>query len=142
MSETLPEMSELSNNYLPVVSTTMSRVFHDVASTHSEQAVLSSGSASRPPPQGLPGISHPVSLPFVVTAEVRYATSQVLGPMSLPKSVVSSCPPLLSRAPAVSTPLVQHHGKAPPFDPFTAEDPEITFDDWLPTLERAAVWNG
>ena len=82
MSETLPEMSELSNNYLPVVSTTMSRVFHDVASSHSEQAMLSSGGASRPPPQGLPGISHPVSLPFVVTAKVRSTTSQVLGPMS------------------------------------------------------------
>ena len=25
--------------------------------------------------------------------------------------------------------------KAPPIDPFTAEDIKITFDDWLPVLE-------
>ena len=75
-------------------------------------------------------------------AEVRSTTSQATGPISLPTQVVSSCPPLLSRAPAISMPLVQHHGKAPLVDPFTAEDPEITFDDWLPTLERTAVWNG
>ena len=33
-------------------------------------------------------------------------------------------------------------GKAPPVDPFTG-DPrgELNFDDWLPTLERAAKWN-
>ena len=142
MSETLPTMSELSTNYLPVVSTTMSRVSHGVASTHSELAVLSSGGTSRPPSQGPTGIGLPVSLPFLVTAAVRSTTLQAPGPMSLPTSVVSLCPPLLSRAPAVSTPLVQHCGKAPPVDPFTADDPEITFDDWLPTLQRAAVWNG
>ena len=32
-------------------------------------------------------------------------------------------------------------GKAPPIDPYTAEDVRITFDDWLPILEQAAVWN-
>ena len=32
-------------------------------------------------------------------------------------------------------------GKAPPIDAFTAQDIGITFDDWLPTLERAATWN-
>ena len=33
-------------------------------------------------------------------------------------------------------------GKAPPVDFFTGEDPEVKFEDWLPTLERTAVWNG
>ena len=33
-------------------------------------------------------------------------------------------------------------GKAPPIDLFTAESTEVTFDDWLLTLERAATWNG
>ena len=33
------------------------------------------------------------------------------------------------------------HEQAPLIDSFTAEDPEIRFDDWLPTLERAATWN-
>ena len=32
-------------------------------------------------------------------------------------------------------------GKAPPVDPYTGEDPEIRFEDWLPALNRAATWN-
>ena len=36
---------------------------------------------------------------------------------------------------------MQRRGKAPPIDPFTGENSEIGFDDWLPTLERAAAWN-
>ena len=32
--------------------------------------------------------------------------------------------------------------KAPPIEYFSAEDPEILLDDWLPTVERAAKWNG
>ena len=83
---------------------------------------------SRPPPQGPPSIS-----------KIRSTTS---GLMSLSTSVVNSYSPLLSTVPAVNTLPVQRHGKAPPVDPFTAEDPEIRFDDWLPTLERAAIWNG
>ena len=31
--------------------------------------------------------------------------------------------------------------KAPPIDSLTGEDAETRFDDWLPTLERAAAWN-
>ena len=33
-------------------------------------------------------------------------------------------------------------GKAPQVDSFKGSDPEVRFDDWLPTLERAANWNG
>ena len=33
-------------------------------------------------------------------------------------------------------------GKAPPVDPFTGEDAETTLDGWLPSLQRAAEWNG
>ena len=33
-------------------------------------------------------------------------------------------------------------GKAPPVDAFTAEDHDVRLEDWLPTLERAATWNG
>ena len=32
-------------------------------------------------------------------------------------------------------------GKAPSVDPFTGEDPEVRFVDWLPTLTRASQWN-
>ena len=38
--------------------------------------------------------------------------------------------------------LSARRGKAPPIDLFTTESIEITFDDWLLTLERAATWNG
>ena len=31
-------------------------------------------------------------------------------------------------------------GKAPPVDPFCDND-IVRFDDWLPSLERAASWN-
>ena len=32
--------------------------------------------------------------------------------------------------------------KAPPVDPFMGENAEIRFEDQLPSLERAAEWNG
>ena len=32
-------------------------------------------------------------------------------------------------------------GRAPPVDPFFGDSIDVTFDDWLPSLERAAVWN-
>ena len=32
--------------------------------------------------------------------------------------------------------------QSPPIDSFNGEDSEIRFDDWIPTLERAATWNG
>ena len=38
--------------------------------------------------------------------------------------------------------MIHHCGKAAPIDEFTTEDKTITFDDWLPILERAATWNG
>ena len=32
-------------------------------------------------------------------------------------------------------------GKAPPVSEFTGEDPNCTLEDWLPSLERAILWN-
>ena len=37
--------------------------------------------------------------------------------------------------------MPRRQGKAPPVDPFTGEDPEIRFEDWLPALVRASQWN-
>ena len=34
------------------------------------------------------------------------------------------------------------HGKAPPVDYYSGDDRLAHFDDWLPSLERAASWNG
>ena len=42
-----------------------------------------------------------------------------------------------------STPATSHHrGKAPPVDPYSAESEDERWDDWLPSFERAAQWNG
>ena len=43
---------------------------------------------------------------------------------------------------AVSAQQQSQRGKAPPIDCFTGCNSEITFDDWLPSLERVAKWNG
>ena len=43
---------------------------------------------------------------------------------------------------ASSSAPVRRPGKAPPVDSFTGEKQEVRFEDWLPTLERAATWNG
>ena len=40
-----------------------------------------------------------------------------------------------------SNAYISRRGKAPPVDSFMAEDVKTTFDDWLLTLERAAMWN-
>ena len=32
-----------------------------------------------------------------------------------------------------------HHRKAPPVDAFTGVDPEIRFEDWLPTLKKVVL---
>ena len=56
-------------------------------------------------------------------------------------SITCTCPPLVPSGSAYTAQPVQQRGKAPPIDSFTAENPEIRLDDWLPTLERAAAWN-
>ena len=43
------------------------------------------------------------------------------------------------RRPVTTVPRRQ--GKAPPIDSFTGEDAEMRFEDWLPSLNRAAQWN-
>ena len=43
------------------------------------------------------------------------------------------------KLPADGHAYIPRCGKAPPIDPFTAEDIRITFDEWLPILERAAI---
>ena len=51
---------------------------------------------------------------------------------------------------STSVPLHRHssamrtmskRGRAPPIDPYTGENPEIRFDDWIPSLIRATKWN-
>ena len=42
----------------------------------------------------------------------------------------------------VSSQQQSRRGKALPIDCFSGNNSEITFDDWLPSLERVAKWNG
>ena len=50
-------------------------------------------------------------------------------------------PPSTEREPVTSTRIVRQ-GKAPPIDPFTGENLEVIFNDWLMSLQRASTWNG
>ena len=69
---------------------------------------------------------------------VSYSARPVLqnNPSGTNPTVVRVAPPV-----PLTEPPVQRRGKAPPIDSFTGEDSEIRFDDWIPTLERAATWN-
>ena len=50
----------------------------------------------------------------------------------------------VSTAPLLPLPTgsASRRGRAPPVDHYTGENPEIRFDDWLPSLVRASSWNG
>ena len=62
-------------------------------------------------------------------------------PHHTPVSVLGSDTPvsLPARVPMVPTPA--RRGKPPPVGQFSGEDLECQLDDWLPSLERASVWN-
>ena len=47
---------------------------------------------------------------------------------------------LSTRVPTEPPPT--RRGRAPPVAQFSGEDLECQLDDWLPSLERASVWNG
>ena len=88
------------------------------------------------------------SRPSPATASPNVVTSHTLASTTL----TQSCSPIVSnsnvrttqRARALGTSLDtgSEKGKAPPVDPFTGDPKgEVSFDGWLPTLERAAQWN-
>ena len=107
--------------------------------------LLSTGGATRFPPPiqfdyrlrlvttGLTGVG---STHLSTSGSMSQTTDTNIAP------ITCSCPAVVPTGPVYTTQPVQRRGKAPSIDPFTAEDPEIRFDDWLPTLERAAAWNG
>ena len=74
--------------------------------------------------------------------------SQLLpGPTSGHSMTVVSSPHRLLDFTAVPVPAtrspqtIPQRRKAPPVDEFTGKDPDFTFDDCLPSLERAILWN-
>ena len=59
----------------------------------------------------------------------------------------SGVPPVLEHArtaptPTPTEPVLARRGKAPPVDPFDGETGSVPFEDWLPSLQRVAAWNG
>ena len=69
--------------------------------------------------------------------EARRHTSPAFFPASSPvRSVEPTHPPHSSHA---SVPT--RRGKAPPVNEFSGDDPECLLEDWLPSLERASLWN-
>ena len=92
---------------------------------------------------GIPSMSLPDQRRGTVTSSwtpqtVSYSAYPVVQTdlLGFNPSVMRGVPP----AP-LTEPLVHRQGKAPPIDSFTGEDNEVRFDDWIPTLERAATWN-
>ena len=41
-----------------------------------------------------------------------------------------------------SSVTIARRRKAPPVEPYTGENPDILWEEWLPMFERAASWNG
>ena len=50
--------------------------------------------------------------------------------------------PVVPTIPVAASTRPTRRGKAPPVDSFSGEDAETTLDDWLPSLQKAAEWNG
>lgn len=61
------------------------------------------------------------------------------GMSATPVKPLSKTPPPTSVR--VSGDLSPRRGKAPPVDSFSGDNELVRFDDWLPSLGRAALWN-
>ena len=73
-------------------------------------------------------------------SEIKELKKQ-LSSLSPPPESLASQPHLPTLEPTHSVASRTRRGKAPPVDSFTGEDLETRLDDWLPSLERARVWN-
>ncbi|XP_065903460.1 coiled-coil domain-containing protein 158-like isoform X2 [Dysidea avara] len=98
----------------------------------------------------LPSVSFHTGLPSMVSGNPARTVSTMMPHVwnvpcaGLHMSTAVSSSPSVTQAGlpvSLSDTSVQHRGKAPPIDTSTGEDAETCFDDWLPTLERAAAWN-
>lgn len=67
-------------------------------------------------------------------------TSGALHPIVSSTTVSTVSPQVV--APHPGSLGVYRRDRAPPVDSYTGENPEVRFEDWLPTLDRAASLNG
>ena len=129
-----------STHFTPSV-TTSSRCFV-LPSYTCWSSVPSSGVSSSHLPLGastghlpVPGSVMPPSstVSLTIASQPIMCTSSTSASLGIPRSTASGHP---------STAAGLRRGKAPPVDNFTGEDSAVRWEDWLPTLERAATWNG
>ena len=93
----------------------------------------------------IPVVAHPLpsttTSPCIVTGPCVAA-----GVCATPHAVSHIAPYVASHAATTVVPggmlATPRRGKAPPVDSYSGEDAEIRLEDWIPTLERAASWNG
>jgi hypothetical protein len=89
-------------------------------------------------PPGTPQVH--VSCPSIVDASIGSPSVGVSATcVATPPSHQSTLTPTSTTH--VSLPTLKRKGQAPPVEPFSGDNPDLTFDDWLPTLERATQWN-
>ena len=76
-------------------------------------------------------------------------TGRSAGPSAVHPAVSVVCPSepiagsLAGSVPLVpQTPHSMRRGKAPPVNEFSGDEPECLLEDWLPSPERASLWNG
>lgn len=90
---------------------------------------------SSTPPMCRDGVSTSTTTPPMVTPTIAPAPYSIVTPPTTGTT--------LTPAPLLTSTLTPRRGKAPPVDAYTGEDPEaVRLEVWLPTLERAATWNG
>ena len=109
-------------------------------------ARISSGDPAGHVPLRIPDNSSPYRAGDSTTRDFDFAQSHVRRGGQPPPTITFSHG--AHRSPHGSEPEGPNHhsrtrrGKAPPIEFFSGEDPAHDLDDWLPSLERAADWNG
>lgn len=107
-----------------------------------------------PPRPEVPELQGPDFTPLATSHQVAHQAISLPSPSVsgvqsaiLPPRVVQLASPaatltIPSSGRTVPASAIMRKGKAPPFDTFSGEDPEVRLEDWFPSLQRASTWNG
>ena len=133
-----------------------------VVTSSTVATTASGGSTALTAPTPSPAVVSPETCTPSTTLDKDRATSHTSTLVSFSATPVSSVlPPATSTGPCTDhspgngspapprnmvSPIVPigipRRGKAPPVEAYTGANAEIRFEDWLPTLDCAASWNG